>query len=62
MAMLDQSAILQSGEGTGHDFLPPVIVQDLLAQTTWMGVQQAGQDFMFQVFIDVHGYLFHGCG
>jgi len=23
-----------------------------------MGVQQAGEDFFFQVFIDVHGYLF----
>jgi hypothetical protein len=23
-----------------------------------VGVQQAGQDFFFQVFIGVHGYLF----
>lgn len=36
----------------------PVIVQDLLAQTTRVGVQQAGQDFFLKVFIDVHGYLF----
>lgn len=36
----------------------PVIVQDLLAQSARVGVQQAGQDFFFQVFIDVHAYLF----
>jgi len=23
-------------------------------------VQQAGEDFFFQVFVDVHGYLFMG--
>jgi hypothetical protein len=27
-----------------------------------VGVQQAGQDFFFQVFIDVHGYLFMAMG
>jgi hypothetical protein len=58
MTVVNQSALLQGGEGAGHDFLAPVIVQHLLAQTTRVGVQQAGEDFFFQVFIDVHGYLF----
>jgi hypothetical protein len=60
MPVVNQSTILQSGEGAGHDLLAPVIVQHLLAQSTRMSVQQAGEDFFFQVFIDVHGYLFIG--
>jgi hypothetical protein len=60
MAVLNQPAVLQGGEGAGHDFLPAIIVQDLLAQATWVGVQQAGQDFFFQVVIVVHVYLLMG--
>jgi hypothetical protein len=60
MTVLDQPTLLQRRKGAGHDFLPPVIVQNLLAQATWMGMQQAGQDFFFQVFIDVHGDLLVG--
>lgn len=62
IAVLDQTTLLQCGEGTGDDFFPPVIVQHLLAQAAGVGVQQTGQDFFFQVFIDVHGYLFVAMG
>ncbi len=43
--MVNQPAILQGGEGAGHDFLAPVIVQHLLAQAVGMRVQQAGENF-----------------
>jgi hypothetical protein len=60
MPILDKPTVLQEGQDTGNLLLAAVVIQNLLAQTVRVGVQQAGEDFFFKVSIDVHVYLFTG--
>jgi hypothetical protein len=56
-AIVDQPMLLQVFKGIGYRMLPPVVIQNFLAETGWVGVEQTGENFFFQCVIDGHIYL-----
>lgn len=57
MAMLDQPALLQGIKRFEYGGFTAVVVEYFLAQALGMGMQEAGEDFFFELFIGGHGYL-----